>query len=141
RKQAQERRAQPSGGSPPPGGATAGVIAPRPTAGRFSFFSLLETQWPPCELRLSRTTVPCARRRHHPPRTSPGGRGGPFFVPGGPLLPPGLKLFDIKCAWFNENEYCEFFPRKLFTAAWLTLSGNSRIDRRRAGWKRSSVTA
>lgn len=21
-----------------------------------------------------------------------------------------LKLFDIKCAWFNENEYCEFFP-------------------------------
>ena len=31
-------------------------------------------------------------------------------------LVPGLKLFDIKCAWFNENEYCEFFPRKLFTA-------------------------
>lgn len=27
---------------------------------------------------------------------------------------PGLKLFDIKCAWFNEQEYCEFFPRKLF---------------------------
>jgi DNA-directed RNA polymerase subunit RPC12/RpoP len=25
----------------------------------------------------------------------------------------GIKLFDIKCAWFNENEYCEFFPRKL----------------------------
>jgi hypothetical protein len=25
-------------------------------------------------------------------------------------------LFDIKCAWFNENEYCEFFPRKLFTS-------------------------
>ena len=24
---------------------------------------------------------------------------------------PGLKLFDIKCAWFNEREYCEFFPR------------------------------
>jgi hypothetical protein len=21
---------------------------------------------------------------------------------------PGLKLFDIKCAWFNEDEYCEF---------------------------------
>jgi transposase-like protein len=30
-------------------------------------------------------------------------------------LIPGLTLFDIKCAWFNENEYCEFFPRKLFT--------------------------
>jgi hypothetical protein len=28
---------------------------------------------------------------------------------------PGLKLFDIKCAWFNEEEYCEFFPRTLFT--------------------------
>jgi ATP-dependent exoDNAse (exonuclease V) beta subunit len=26
----------------------------------------------------------------------------------------GIKLFDIKYAWFNENEYCEFFPRKLF---------------------------
>ena len=55
--------------------------------------------------------------------------------------PINERLFDIKCAWFNENEYCEFFPRKLFTAAWLTLSRNSRIDRRRAGWKRNSVTA
>jgi transposase-like protein len=26
---------------------------------------------------------------------------------------PGLRLFDIKCAWFNEEEYCEFFPRTL----------------------------
>jgi ATP-dependent exoDNAse (exonuclease V) beta subunit len=26
---------------------------------------------------------------------------------------PGLKLFDIKCAWFNEEQYCEFFPRAL----------------------------
>ena len=25
----------------------------------------------------------------------------------------GLRLFDIKCAWFNEDEYCEFFPRSL----------------------------
>jgi transposase-like protein len=23
----------------------------------------------------------------------------------------GVRLFDIKCAWFNEDEYCEFFPR------------------------------
>jgi transposase-like protein len=30
---------------------------------------------------------------------------------------PGLKLFDIKCAWFNEHEYCEFFPRKLFSGS------------------------
>jgi hypothetical protein len=27
---------------------------------------------------------------------------------------PGLRLFDTKCAWFNEEEYCEFFPRLLF---------------------------
>ena len=26
---------------------------------------------------------------------------------------PGLRLFDIKCAWFNEEQYCEFFPRSL----------------------------
>ena len=26
-------------------------------------------------------------------------------------LVPGLKLFDIKCVWFNEEEYCEFFSR------------------------------
>lgn len=25
----------------------------------------------------------------------------------------GIPLFDFKCAWFNENEYCEFFPRKI----------------------------
>jgi hypothetical protein len=29
---------------------------------------------------------------------------------------PGLRLFDIKCAWFNENQYCEFFPRTLLAA-------------------------
>jgi len=27
------------------------------------------------------------------------------------LRAPGLRLFDIKCAWFNEEEYAEFFPR------------------------------
>jgi hypothetical protein len=26
-------------------------------------------------------------------------------------LVPGLKLFDIKCGWFNENCYNEFYPR------------------------------
>ena len=25
----------------------------------------------------------------------------------------GLQLFDIKCAWFNGEQYCEFFPRSL----------------------------
>jgi transposase-like protein len=29
---------------------------------------------------------------------------------------PGLKLFDVKCAWFNEHEYLEIFPRTLFTS-------------------------
>jgi ribosomal protein L37AE/L43A len=29
---------------------------------------------------------------------------------------PGLKLFDIKCAWFNETRYCEFFPRMLLAS-------------------------
>jgi hypothetical protein len=28
-------------------------------------------------------------------------------------LVPGLKIFDIKCAWFNEKCYNEFFPRLL----------------------------
>jgi hypothetical protein len=23
-----------------------------------------------------------------------------------------IKLFDIKCAWFNESQYCEFFPAR-----------------------------
>ena len=27
-------------------------------------------------------------------------------------LVPGLKLFDIKCAWFNEQEYCELFVKR-----------------------------
>jgi predicted RNA-binding Zn-ribbon protein involved in translation (DUF1610 family) len=26
-------------------------------------------------------------------------------------LVPGLRLFDIKCAWFNDEQYCEFYPR------------------------------
>jgi hypothetical protein len=30
-----------------------------------------------------------------------------------PRLVPGLRLFDIKCAWFNETCYNEFFPRLL----------------------------
>ena len=28
-------------------------------------------------------------------------------------LVPGLRVFDIKCAWFNETCYNEFFPRLL----------------------------
>src|SRR5262249_37738093 len=28
-------------------------------------------------------------------------------------LIPGLRLFDIKCAWFDEEQYCEFYPRTL----------------------------
>ncbi len=25
----------------------------------------------------------------------------------------GILLFDFKCAWFNEHQYCEFFPRTI----------------------------
>ncbi len=25
----------------------------------------------------------------------------------------GISLFDFKCAWFNEHQYCEFFPRTI----------------------------
>jgi transposase-like protein len=25
----------------------------------------------------------------------------------------GIALFDFKCAWFNEHQYCEFFPRTI----------------------------
>ena len=25
----------------------------------------------------------------------------------------GIPLFDFKCAWFNETDYCEFFPRTI----------------------------
>ena len=38
-------------------------------------------------------------------------------------LVPGLKLFDIKCAWFNEHEYCEFFPRTVVRHAPFNPSG------------------
>ena len=38
-------------------------------------------------------------------------------------LVPGLKLFDIKCAWFNEQEYCEFFPRTVVRHAPFNPSG------------------
>jgi hypothetical protein len=26
-------------------------------------------------------------------------------------LVPGLRLFDIKCDWFDEEQYREFYPR------------------------------
>lgn len=32
-------------------------------------------------------------------------------------LVPGLRLYDIKCAWFNDNGYNEFFPRLLLPRA------------------------
>ena len=25
----------------------------------------------------------------------------------------GIPLFDFKCAWFNEDQYCEFLPRTI----------------------------
>jgi hypothetical protein len=29
-------------------------------------------------------------------------------------LVPGVKLFNINCAWSNKEAYCEIFPRTLF---------------------------
>ena len=28
-----------------------------------------------------------------------------------------IPLFDFKCAWFNEHQYCEFFPRTILARA------------------------
>ncbi len=33
---------------------------------------------------------------------------------------PGLRLFDVKCAWFNADQYCKFFPRTLLEPNWGT---------------------
>jgi hypothetical protein len=38
----------------------------------------------------------------------------------------GLRLFDIKCAWFNENQYCEFFPRTVLAR----VKGKHRVQPR-----------
>jgi hypothetical protein len=48
-------------------------------------------------------------------------------------LVPGLKLFDIKCAWFNEHEYCEIFPRTLFTHNTQTTRSPSPAESRSNG--------
>jgi ATP-dependent exoDNAse (exonuclease V) beta subunit len=39
----------------------------------------------------------------------------------------GIALFDFKCAWFNEEQYCEFFPRTI-----LARSGVPRTTKRAA---------
>jgi hypothetical protein len=43
----------------------------------------------------------------------------------------GIKLFDIKCAWFNENEYCEFFPAHFFRADGATARQYRQSNSRR----------
>ena len=35
----------------------------------------------------------------------------------------GISLFDFKCAWFNEDQYCEFYPRAILKRS---------VDRRQA---------
>jgi len=40
-------------------------------------------------------------------------------------LVPGLRLFDIKCSWFNEACYNEFFPRLLLPRPMQKLRGFS----------------
>ena len=48
-------------------------------------------------------------------------------------LVPGLKLFDIKCAWFNEEEYLEFFLARLFSAAQKSGTESRKIVRKVVG--------
>jgi ATP-dependent exoDNAse (exonuclease V) beta subunit len=38
----------------------------------------------------------------------------------------GIRLFDIKCSWFNEHEYCEFFPRKLLSRHRTQRTGHAK---------------
>lgn len=33
---------------------------------------------------------------------------------------PGLRLCDIKCGWFNEGQYCEFYPHTVLVGSLLT---------------------
>ena len=37
----------------------------------------------------------------------------------------GIPLFDFKCAWFNEHQYCEFFPRTI-----LARGPSTRVEKR-----------
>jgi transposase-like protein len=39
----------------------------------------------------------------------------------------GIPLFDFKCAWFNEHQYCEFFPRTI-----LARHAPNKINKRAA---------
>ena len=49
-------------------------------------------------------------------------------------LVPGFILFDIKCGWFNEKKYCEFFPRTVLAgasvAAATSRKSQKNLDRR-----------
>ena len=43
-----------------------------------------------------------------------------------------IPLFDIKCAWFNESEYCEFFPRQVLGRR-KRAAASSRVAHRKRG--------
>jgi hypothetical protein len=44
----------------------------------------------------------------------------------------GIPLFDFKCAWFNQTDYCEFFPRTILAR------GNSFIPNKNAATEEPS---
>ena len=44
----------------------------------------------------------------------------------------GIPLFDFKCAWFNEHQYCEFFPRTILARHAPAKSKSAPLDRRRS---------
>jgi hypothetical protein len=68
---------------------------PRAITGHIDF---CKSETAPC----TSSTTSQMRRRTSPSRNSPSTRW-----PSRAFC--RLKLFDIKCTWFNENEYCEFF--------------------------------
>jgi hypothetical protein len=44
----------------------------------------------------------------------------------------GISLFDFKCAWFNESQYCEFFPRTILARPANLASPRTPLDNRRS---------
>jgi len=40
----------------------------------------------------------------------------------------GIPLFDFKCAWFNEHQYCEFFPARFSRATRPSTSKSVPLD-------------
>ena len=60
--------------------------------------------------------APDGRRYATDVEQTPGGPAAQRSTRHRPITPFGISLFDFKCAWFNEHQYCEFFPRTTLKA-------------------------